>query len=226
MIQSDLNINQSNISHTGRSAGPAVPGPRPIDIKRENTIDVQNQNPDGWVKIDRSKFPFSKKQASISNSNSVAHSIRIADQAMEKIGRHINDMKKDLKTHIKNYPPYPPGSEERVEILKSFSAFRKLIEELTIPPDDNAATRILNASSRQAEEEGVFLENEGFGKTIRSQPVGTGPDGIDIPEFPDGATDEDFEFMIEKLGNAARILEVRRAGLQTDAAGIFNSPVV
>lgn len=226
MIQSDLNINQGNISYVNRSSEPASSGSRLADVKRKDTIDVQNQNSDGWVKIDRSKFPFSKRQASSSNLNSVAHSIRIADQAMVKIGAHIDDMKRDLKTHLKNYPPFPPGSKERVKILKSFSAFRKLIDELTIPPDDDSTARILNTFSRKAGEEEIVLEHEGFGKAIRSQPVDTGPEGLDIPEFADGAADEDFESMIKKLDNAARTLEVRRMGLQTDAAGIFYPPGV
>ena len=225
MIQSDLSISQSSTIRVSRSSEPAAPESRHTDVKRESTTQARNQNPDGWVKIDRSKFSLSNRQASTSSLNSVARSIRFADQTMEKIGSRIDDMKRDLKTHVKNYPPYPPGSEERVRVLKSFSAFRKIIDELTMPPADSSASRIMTQSDLlAAEQHGIVVEHEGFSKTIRSQPVGTRKEGLDIPEFPETATDEDFEFMQKKLDNASQTLNVRRRDLQADAAGIFNPP--
>lgn len=226
MIQSDLSISPNKLSRVSPRPGVSGAETQQANLRGKEKINVSDKRPDGWVKIDRSKFPLSNRQASASSLNAVAHSIRIADQAMEEIGKHIQKMKNELKTHVKNYPPYPPGSEERAKILKAFSAFRKLIDELTIPPDDNSAAKILNSpSASTSEKNGIAVEHDGFGKTIRSQPVGTGPEGLDIPEFPPNATDEEFETMISRLGKASGTLEVRRAGLQADAAGIFNPPV-
>ncbi len=225
MIPSDLSIQPSAIPNTGE-----IPGAAKTDtLRREvpmqgNAVDAASPQADGWVEIDRSRFSYSKQQMTTSNLNAVARSIRAADKAMQEIGTQIDDMKSRLQTHVKNYPPFPPGSEERVKMLKSFSAFRKLIDELTIPPNDDKAVRILSAASPQSGDIGIVLERNGFAKTIRSQPVGTGPEGLDIPEFPSSASDEDFQFMIRKLDEAAATLETRRAGLQADAAGIFNSP--
>jgi hypothetical protein len=225
MIPSDLNLHQSNFSPANQISRPGgTETPQAAVDKSVNTIDTKPGNPDGWVEIDRSRFPLSKRQASTSNLNAVARSIRLADKTMKEIGKHVDDMKSRLKTHVKNYPPFPPGSEERVKVLKSFSAFRKLIDELTMPPDDDTAAMILNVTPGETGDAGIVLEHEGFGKTVRSQPVGTDPGGLDIPEFPARAADTDFEFMIEKLDRAGRTLENRRTGLQADAAGIFNSP--
>ncbi len=222
MIPSDLSIQQNNFLSTSRSSGIETAEQSRADVKEGNSPDVHKRNPDGWVKIDRSGFPFSNRQASTSNLNSVARTIRRADETMQEIGRHIDDMKSRLQTHVKNYPPFPPGSEERVKMLKSFSAFRRLIDDLTVPPDDDSAARIMN--SAPAWDGGIVVEHKGFAKTIHSQPVGTGPDGIDIPRLSEAATDSDFQSMIGKLENAARTLESRRAGLQADANGIFNPP--
>lgn len=59
------------------------------------------------------------------------HDVKITedrDEITEKI-------KADLRGINKFFPPYPPGSEERVRLLKSYVAFRLLIEKLTIPPE-------------------------------------------------------------------------------------------
>jgi len=62
----------------------------------------------------------------------------IPDWTMQTIENYIDKMKAKLKRVIKNYPPFPPGSEGRVEILKSFNTFRKQIAQLTIPPDSDS----------------------------------------------------------------------------------------
>ncbi len=225
MIPSDLSIHPAGFPNT--SGVPAAGNTDAVQREagsQDNTSTAGNHQVDGWVEIDRSRFPFSKQQMTTSNLNAVARSIRVVDKTMKEIGTQIDDMKSQLQTHVKNYPPFPPGSEERVKMLKSFSAFRKLIDELTIPPNDDQAARIMNTASSQTGDSGIVLEHKGFAKAIRSQPVGTGPDGLDIPEFPSSATDEDFRFMIGKLDKASATLETRRAGLQADANDIFNSP--
>ena len=52
-------------------------------------------------------------------------------------------MKARLLRIVKNFPPFPPGSEERVKILRSFNLFRKQIDQLTIPPVVRDAMKIM-----------------------------------------------------------------------------------
>lgn len=179
----------------------------------------------GWVKIDRSKFSFSRQQTAASGLNDVARSIRVADRSMQKIGEQLAHMKKQIQVHLKNFPPYPPGSDARVKLLKSFAAFRRLIDELTMPPDDSDAARIMGGPPEgSADGSALVAEHNGFAKAIERQPVHAGPEGLNIPALGEQADDRALEAVVERLDEAGKILDSRRMGLLADATGVFNPP--
>ena len=64
-------------------------------------------------------FEIDRLETVHSRFNSVARTIRIADENMGKIENYIDRMKTELQGIIKKYPPFPPGSEERVKRLKN-----------------------------------------------------------------------------------------------------------
>jgi hypothetical protein len=57
------------------------------------------------------------------------------DQQMGQVENAISSVKEKLTTLRRTVPPFPPGSQEWVRFLKSILGLRKLIEELTVPPD-------------------------------------------------------------------------------------------
>jgi hypothetical protein len=57
------------------------------------------------------------------------------DQQMDQIGKTASSLKDQMNTILRTLPPFPPGSQERVRLLKSYIGLRKLIEDLTIPPE-------------------------------------------------------------------------------------------
>ena len=57
------------------------------------------------------------------------------DQQMGQIEKAVSSVKEKLTTLRRTLPPFPPGSQEWVRLLKSIIGLRKLIEELTVPPD-------------------------------------------------------------------------------------------
>ena len=224
MITPNITTNHdlARISQTPHTSGPGL-----REIHTGKNAPASNGESDGWVKIDGKNFPFGKLQASNLSFNSAAKSIRIADRAMEKIESHINHMKDQLQTHVKNYPPFLSESEERVKMLKSMDAFRKLIDQLTFPPGDIAAGKIMSDPSlHESEDWDVVVEHNGFSNTILSRQVHTGHEGLDIPEFPKNATDDDIHLMIERLNASKEILRQRRSGLSEDASSILNPPEV
>lgn len=76
--------------------------------------------------------------------NDTAKSIRKADQAMQMINDvYIEQMKASLNAIRKQYPPFPPGSEERISYLRSFNGFRQIIDRLSFKTEDNGAAAIL-----------------------------------------------------------------------------------
>ena len=162
-------------------------------------------------------FGVDKLETIHSRFNSVARTIRVADENMGKIENYIDSMETESQRIVKNYPPFPPGSEERVKRLKSIAAFRRLIDQLTIPPPKELAVKIM-------------LEHDVVYKTNYSQKVfsesdlhQTIPEGLDIPQLPEGADDEALHAFTEKLGAAREMLRQMRSELVADASKIAES---
>jgi hypothetical protein len=60
---------------------------------------------------------------------------KAAQQTKELIEDYIAQVKSQATVMQKFYPPYPPGSEARVQMLKDVPAFRDQIERLSAAPD-------------------------------------------------------------------------------------------
>ena len=119
---------------------------------------------------------------------------------------------------IKTYPPVPPGSEERVKRLKSINAFRRLIDQLTIPPpsEEFAAT--------------ITPDHDFVSKTDDTQKMPgqrnhyqTGFERLDIPQLPEYADDEKIYAFADKLDAASELLRQNRGDLVKYAVEIGES---
>ena len=172
------------------------------------------------------RFGVDKLEIIQSRLNSAARTIRDADKNMGKIENYIDRMKAELQRVIKNYPPFPPGSEERVRRLKSINAFRKLIDQLTIPPpNEEFAAKIMAGRDAVLEIEdskGMLGENKLQRKTHTHQ-AQTGHGKLDIPQLQEDQNNKGIQGFIEKLDAAREKLRQRRSDLATDAADIIDS---
>jgi DNA gyrase/topoisomerase IV subunit A len=70
-----------------------------------------------------------------SGLNNIAEHIRTVNNSINSAQSLVEKIKNDLKIIRKNFPPFPPGSEKRVQLLKNIQAFQKQINELTFPPE-------------------------------------------------------------------------------------------
>ena len=70
--------------------------------------------------------------------NTIAQKKRTHDNILNEVEDYIDRMKAQLERILKNFPPFPPGSEGRIQLLRNFAAFRKLIDQLTIPPGEES----------------------------------------------------------------------------------------
>ena len=162
-------------------------------------------------------FGVGKLETIHSRFSSVARTIRVADENMGKIENYIDSMETESQRIVKNYPPFPPGSEERVQRLKSIAAFRRLIDQLTIPPPKELAVKIIpehDVVSKTNYSQKVFSESD-LHQTI--------PEGLDIPQLPEDADDGALHAFIEKLGAAREMLRQMRSELAAGAAKIVES---
>ena len=71
--------------------------------------------------------------------NEVAKKNRTDDKIISRVEDYVDRMKAELERILKNFPPFPPGSEDRINLLRGYVGFRKLIDELTIPRPKESA---------------------------------------------------------------------------------------
>ena len=186
--------------------------------------DAAENNPAESVIIHKEHFELFNSQPAYSKINMVAATVRGADESMQKIDQQIEQMKNRLIEHVKHYPPFGQDSRERIKLMKLFSAFRKQIDELTIPADNYGAMKIMAdpSSIGDAGDWEIEMDAQGNRMTIHSQQVHTGSDGLNIPELPDSATDEDIYSAIQNLETAHATLGQHRSDLGSDFEQILD----
>ena len=195
--------------------------------KTKTTVKKVNETPKDpaeSVIIHKQHFELFNAQPAYSKVNLMAATVRGADESMLKIGEQIEEMKNRLLEHVKHYPPFGQDSQERVKLMKLFSAFRKQIDQLTIPADNFGAMKIMADPSIQedAGDWDIDLDTRGNHMTIHSQPVHTGPGGLNIPELPVESKDEEIYAAINNLESASTTLSQRRGELAADFEKILD----
>ncbi|MBP1716419.1 MAG: hypothetical protein H6Q42_4622 [Deltaproteobacteria bacterium] len=147
------NINAVISPHT-----PALPTPsprlraEPFRLSAEAAPAVQGKKWD----IDRSHADFVELQKINDRLNSTARIQRTFEKRFEKLNDYIERMKAQLEGILKQFPPFPPESEARIQALRSYAFFRKMVAQLTLPPPDKSPDqeiRDLAPSSGSAWEE-------------------------------------------------------------------------
>ncbi len=203
----------------------SVSTPAPINGTVSSSVmnAAENTGDASFVSVAQ-KNPIGNKD--IDTLTVVASNIRFADNTMKRInGDLISKMKKELDTFVKQYPPYPQGSEERVKILKSYVGLRKQIEELTIPPDYHFARKILSDKSQvsDAGDQKVSIGKGSSSITIRNQAVSPGPEGLDIPSLSINSSDTEIYAAYDKVSKAESLIQNKREGLASDAKALARS---
>lgn len=153
-------------------------------VGAEKRINATRQDHSGQVAPNRNQSA-GKDDSTI---NPLARSISIADKTIETIDSHIERMKAQLGSIVKNYPPFSPDSPERAQYLKSFIGLRREIEQLMIPPDKGAERAMADIKK------------------------------INVPELTVTSTDKDVAVVIDGLNAASLALNSRRAALADFAA--------
>lgn len=184
-------------------------------------INSAQDDPVTWAKSRQDTLAFKGLQGINDSLATVATSVKHADTAMATINEYVAQMKAQLETIVKMWPPYPPGSQERIEYLRQFAEIRRQIDALTIPPDPGAQQIM---SALPAGNWSVQIGENGASAVIRKQEVHTGPTGLNIPTLdPVTATDAQVNAALASLDTAQVTLASRRTALGADAATIAQS---
>lgn len=70
----------------------------------------------------------------IEGNNNIAIKTKETDQKLGVVAAVVDRMRETLGGIIKNYPPFPPESRERMELLMSYASIQKELIQLTVPP--------------------------------------------------------------------------------------------
>jgi hypothetical protein len=70
----------------------------------------------------------------LEEKNQLSKNIRSVVATLTKVGDVIGEMNETLAKIVKNYPPFPPDSSERKDLLMSYISLRKEILGMTFPP--------------------------------------------------------------------------------------------
>jgi len=165
---------------------------------------------------------FQSKENTSATIRKIAWNISIADKTIGHVNDLVAKMKANLSTIVKMYPPYPPGSQERSRILKSYIGLRREIEQLTIPPEYQIAKKILSDPAKVADagDQNVTIGQGGTSVTVHSQPVNPGPTGLNLPELHINATDEQVSAAWKRINTSQDTLDQKRDGLASDAYAV------
>ena len=135
---------------------PELPSPQ----AKAGSPSFSSRNQEYVVNLSGEAVDVANLQESKNGLNDTAKSIRIADESMQKINEYVDQMKANLTAIVKQYPPYPPGSEERVSFLRSFNAFRQLIDRLSFNTSDKGTAKIISGLNGKINE-GAGVSEEG-----------------------------------------------------------------
>ncbi len=143
--------------------------------------------------------------------NAIAASARTADKRAAVVKEAVSRMQESLETITKSYPPFPPGSEDRVRALKSYAALRKQIAQLTVPPEEDAAAPKNRMRAENLSTFTFVLQSDGRVRTVPREELHVGPSGLTIPEVQYTATDEEIRKAIGALEKTAAAIDAQRA---------------
>jgi hypothetical protein len=218
MITSKIAANQA-FAHVNRMNKTDDPT-RSHQESDETITTTKGETIDG-IKAEISSFSANPSHQFTAEFNAVVKSIRIADKAMSEIETNIEQMESEVEMFLKQYPPYPPGSEDRVNYLSRFAMLRKQIDQLTFPPDTGAQNIIGRSHSDHSSNWDIEIGGKQIGKTVRRQPVHTGKNGLALPEISDQSTDQQVMDMQKALGAARQRVRLRRNELAEDAIQVI-----
>jgi hypothetical protein len=198
------------------------------DTSRQNTDHGEVIRTPGGEAVDGIKAEISAFSVHPSHQfhaefNAVVKSIRIADQAMGEIEANVEQMESEVEMFMKQYPPYPPGSEDRIKYLSRFAMLRKQIDQLTFPPDEGARAIIGQSPKGQSSDWEIEIGGKSIGKSIRQQSMHSGQSGLGLPEISLQATDEQVMSLKKALSTARQQIRQSRSEFAQDAIQVIRS---
>lgn len=105
----------------------------PSEQKAEQ-LPVTREEDQVMVSLQRSSGTMGRLGSVNEQNFRFATQIRETNKALQDVSALVDGMNDRLGTIVKNWPPFPQDSEERKDLLMSYTALRKEIINLMVPP--------------------------------------------------------------------------------------------
>ena len=217
-----VNLNRASFKTFAQNDS-TMPG-KAAKVRMDKTA---NRNPEESLKQkhfkgDTKPLSFDRLETINISLNHAANHIKKIDAGMEKINKNIDKMKAGLNAIVKNYPPFPPGSEERTRRLKEIDGFSRLIAKLTIPREQNTELQLTSKTDASVGKEtgqlSISLKDNTFLYTVKkSEPDTT---NLKLPEINHDLPDDEIPEIIKGLDGESNIIGNQRKKLAEDASGL------
>lgn len=223
----EITIGAAKAFPVQKNSNTSTPAISPNRTTETTTPRKTDNIPETQTKLSENRVLYSKIIGTNNQSQTLAQQIRKVDETMERVSENVQNMRNSLDSIIKVFPPYPKESSERIEALRQFSSFRKMIDQLTLPPPDDSPLKILGDDKKYPDAGDWELEmGQGTsGQTIRHQPIHTGEGGLEIPDLPTDAPDRDLHLAVKQLDNAHQTLALRHQYFVADANRVIKSMI-
>lgn len=196
----DQQQEKTNPSHRQRTS------PQTSDFDTE-TIRTPSQDRIRFNTLEKTNFEHQQ----------IAQQIRQVNQTVETIGTHLSQMRSALEQIVKIYPPYPPGSAERIESLRQFSGIRNMIDQLTGTQPSDGISAVIAQGDPMMDGPALHISTGGHTLHFSRQPLHPGQGGLDIPEIKSHATDGQIKNALDRTIAAQSILNNRRQSFVAEA---------
>lgn len=102
-----------------------------------STLQQQKRRPeDSGITVKVGDFAYTNMLELKERVSDLAKMVRAVDQVLATADDLLNRMRQQVMM-IKNYPPFPPGNEDRLNFIKSIEGLRKEFEALSVPKEEN-----------------------------------------------------------------------------------------
>jgi len=130
-------INQLQVTGADKIYAPKTPQQQETqNLKKEDSVQsLSGDKISISVELPKNTVDTLQKMGNISDFlNSVATNLRQSNEGLKAATAIVDQMKTSLDKIIKNFPPFPIDSKERMEQLMSYSSLQKQILSLMTPP--------------------------------------------------------------------------------------------
>lgn len=137
MVNDIARINMDSLQVAGGLL--ATPPPQ-VRLKTQNAAALLSSVRDG---VHTPNAAFSVLASIKDEAVHVAQAVREAARVLQEMDTTIRAMQERVMVLVKSYPPFPAGSEERLNYLRSIAALKQQLEAMSFPPEGEGHEPVL-----------------------------------------------------------------------------------